>query len=68
MKIKTQKGVLLRLDAIPWSAKMFNILLQLEVICPNLRLDAVEIHTGKPIRVALFQLNLEWIDCKQYNA
>lgn len=60
MKIRTEKGFLVQLDGVAFSRLTFDCLLKLSLSCPNLALDAVEVHTYKRLRVKLYQLEFDW--------
>ena len=60
MKIFTEKKIIVRLTNVPFSALAFDMLHKLAQIAPNLRLEGVEFHTGRPATVRLCTLNFDW--------
>ncbi len=67
MKILTVRRVLVQLKNVPFNAKMFDLLVTLSVLCPNLALEAVEVHTNAPVFIRLFQLDLDWKQVQNHN-
>jgi len=68
MKIMTDRRILVRLTNIPFSAAVFDMLVKLSLVAPNLRLEAVEFHTSKPLLVRLCSLDFDWRMVNSINA
>jgi len=60
MKIYTDRRILVRLINVPSSAMMFQMLHDISLTAPNLRLEAVEYHSQKAIQVRLCTLDFDW--------
>ena len=67
MRIYTDRGVLVRLTNIRFNAVTFKLLHELSMIAENLRLEAVEVHTGKPFPVRLCALSFDWPQVNSIN-
>ena len=67
MKIFTEKKKLVKLENIPFSYEAFAALSRFASMAPNIALDAIEIHTGRKIRVKLFELLFDWQTTRDVN-
>lgn len=67
MKIWTDRKILVRLTNIDFSGRAFDRLLELSLIAPNLRLEAVEFHTGRTMPVRLCTLDFDWAKTNAVN-
>lgn len=67
MRIFTERGILVNLVNVPFAWAAFDLLDRLSRDAPNLRLEAVEAHTGKPIPVRLCTLSFDWSDVNSVN-
>lgn len=60
MRIFTERRILVNLVNVPFTWGAFNLLDRLSRDAPNLRLEAVEEHSGKAIPVRLCTLDFDW--------
>lgn len=60
MKVRTTRGEIVQLDNLPFEAWLFYMLVKLQYHYPSLRLEGVEVRTGKKVRLALQQLEFDW--------
>lgn len=68
MKMFTDRRILVRLVNFQFSSNVFETLLKLSHVCPNVRLEAVEFHTQRPMPVRLCCLDFNWLLTNQVNA
>jgi hypothetical protein len=67
MKVFTDHFVMVQLDYLPFNYHIFSVLLLLQYHTPSLRLEGREIESGKPVRVPLMSLRLEWNEVNSIN-
>lgn len=60
MKVLTERKILLKLVNVPFNAVTHDMLYKLSQIAPNLRLEAVEVHSQKPVQVRLCTIDWDW--------
>lgn len=68
MRVHTVRGDIVTLDNLYFSYWVFEILLKLQYHVPSLRLECVDVNTGKKVRLALMQLELDWQDVLTLNS
>lgn len=67
MKIFTERRILVNLVNVPFTWACFHGLSKLAQDAPNLRLEAVEAHSGKPVPVRLCTLDWDWASVNSIN-
>ena len=60
MRIRTTDKRLVEIPDVPFCSLTWDSLLKLAVAAPNLALDATEPHTGRRVRVRLYQLDFDF--------
>jgi hypothetical protein len=63
----TNRHVLVKILNVPFSAKMFNMLLSMSIMSPNLAIEAQELYSGREVKVKLFEMDFDWPDVNIYN-
>lgn len=67
MKVLTDKGMMVQLDHIRFTHQNFQLLYDLQISSPNVRMEGRDMETGRPVRIPLWHLQLVWREVNQMN-